>query len=220
MYSKLEITGTVVLATGLHIGGSDQFSAIGAVDKPVIRDVLTNLPMIPGSSLKGKMRSLLAKAYNGNKMVKLPDDDEPVLLRIFGSARKGTVKRSRLIFSDLQLANLKDLQKQGVETPTEVKFENSINRFTAVANPRQIERAVRGSEFELELIYDVENPDEVEEDFKVIQEGLRLLQYDYLGGHGSRGYGRVQFRDLDVNVVVGNMENQKVLQLKSMLKDV
>lgn len=220
MYSKLEITGTVALATGLHIGGSDQFSAIGAVDKPVMRDVLTNLPMIPGSSLKGKMRSLLAKSYNGNRLINLPDEDEPVLLRIFGSAREGAVKRSRLIFSDLQLANLKDLQKQGVETPTEVKFENSINRLTAGANPRQIERAVRGSEFELELIYDVENPDEVEEDFKVIQEGLRLLQYDYLGGHGSRGYGRVQFRDLDVNVVVGNMENQKVLQLKSMLKDV
>lgn len=50
-----------MVVTGLHIGASSAFSAIGAVDSPVISDIRTNMPMIPGSSLKGKMRSLLAK---------------------------------------------------------------------------------------------------------------------------------------------------------------
>ena len=67
MYGKIQISGQIEIMTGMHIGGSSQFSAIGAVDSPVIRDVTTSLPMIPGSSLKGKMRSLLAKKYNKNE---------------------------------------------------------------------------------------------------------------------------------------------------------
>lgn len=61
MFAKIEIKGKIILETGMHIGGSTQFSAIGAIDSPVIRDSFTDLPMIPGSSLKGKIRTLLAK---------------------------------------------------------------------------------------------------------------------------------------------------------------
>lgn len=64
MYAKIKISGDIVVKTGMHIGGSSAFAAIGAVDSPVVRDVKSNLPMIPGSSLKGKMRSLLAKGPN------------------------------------------------------------------------------------------------------------------------------------------------------------
>ena len=64
MYAKIKIQGTVEVITGMHIGGSSAFSPIGAVDSPVMRDVRSSLPLIPGSSLKGKMRTLLAKTYN------------------------------------------------------------------------------------------------------------------------------------------------------------
>lgn len=218
MYSKIEVSGFIKIETGLHIGGSDQFSAIGSVDKPVFRDALTNLPMIPGSSIKGKMRSLLAKAMNSTSIVQSPDDDSELLLRLFGSAKKGHVKRSRLIFSDCRLSNLKELRSFGVESPTEVKFENSINRITAVANPRQIERMIRGSRFDFNFIYDVENEMEVEEDFQVITEGIRMLQYDYLGGHGSRGYGRITFENLDASVVVGEVSDGKLTQIREKLR--
>lgn len=60
-YTKIKITGTIEIKTGMHIGGDDSFSAIGAIDSPVVRDPLTRLPIIPGSTLKGKMRSLLAR---------------------------------------------------------------------------------------------------------------------------------------------------------------
>ena len=73
MYSKIQITGKLNIETGMHIGGSSAFAAIGAVDSPIVRDVKTNLPMIPGSSLKGKMRALLAKEYN--VVVFWPADD-------------------------------------------------------------------------------------------------------------------------------------------------
>lgn len=218
MYSKIEVSGYIKVDTGLHIGGSDQFSAIGSVDKPVFRDTLTNLPMIPGSSIKGKMRSLLAKSLNSTRIVQSPDDDTELLLRLFGSAKKGAVKRSRLIFTDCKLSNLKELKSFGVESPTEVKFENSINRLTAVANPRQIERMIRGSKFDFKLIYDVENEMEVEEDFHVIAEGLTMLQYDYLGGHGSRGYGRISFEELDASVVVGEVGDEKLAQIREKLR--
>ncbi len=86
---------------------------------------------------------------------------------------------------------------------TEVKFENNINRLTAVANPRQIERVVRGSEFAVTLVYDIEEASEVGEDFANISRGLKLISMDYLGGHGSRGYGRVAFTDFKVMVKYG-----------------
>ncbi|WP_322290471.1 type III-A CRISPR-associated RAMP protein Csm3, partial [Paratractidigestivibacter sp.] len=60
-YTKIKIQGTIEVKTGLHIGGDDSFSAIGAIDSPVVRDPLTRDPVIPGSTLKGKMRALLAR---------------------------------------------------------------------------------------------------------------------------------------------------------------
>lgn len=158
MYAKIKITGDLLVKTGMHIGGSTAFAAIGAVDSPVIKDVKTNLPMIPGSSLKGKMRSLLAKEFN-TKVVE-PNDDHERISRLFGSAKKTNIRKSRVLFSDMVLANEEELRRLGLQSMTEVKFENSISRATAVANPRQIERAVRGSVFELELIYEMEKEDE------------------------------------------------------------
>ena len=220
MYAKLQIKGDIVVKTGMHIGGSSAFAAIGAVDAPIMRDAGTNLPMIPGSSLKGKMRSLLAKEYN-KTLANLPDDDAERLIRLFGSA-KGKPQRSRVLFSDMVLANEQELRKAGLQSMTEVKFENSINRATAVANPRQIERVVRGSVFELDLIYEVEKqtPEEVIEDMETLAEGMKLLQYDYLGGSGSRGYGKISFRDLTVDPVIGNIDDELIEKCNEILAEV
>ena len=221
MYAKIQITGKVEVVTGMHIGGSSAFAAIGAVDSPVIKDVRTNLPMIPGSSLKGKMRTLLAKTYNGNgKMPAKPDDDDERLIRLFGSAKKERLKRSRIIISDMVMCNDKELREQGLQSMTEVKFENSINRLTAVANPRQIERAVRGSQFDIDFIYEVEEENEIVEDFETLSRGMKLLQYDYLGGHGSRGYGKVKFNDLQADVVIGEVSDEIMADCNEKLKGV
>lgn len=220
MYGKIEIFGKIVVKTGMHIGGNNAFSSIGAVDSVVIKDPLTDRPIIPGSSLKGKMRTLLAKQYN-EKIVQ-PNNDDKKILGLFGSSpedggKKGSSRVSvgRLIFSDSIMTNWEDLKKQGLKSKTEVKFENSISRTTAVANPRQIERVVRGSEFGLSLIYEAydknfpEGADLVEcivEDIKLILEGMRLLEYDYIGGSGTRGYGKIRFEELDIATVVGNCD--------------
>lgn len=91
MYTKIQITGTIEVLTGMHIGGSSTFAAIGAVDSPVIKDVITGYPMIPGSSLKGKMRTLLAKAYN-ESVANNPNQDCERIKRVFGSAEKDNKK--------------------------------------------------------------------------------------------------------------------------------
>ncbi|MGN0241166.1 MAG: type III-A CRISPR-associated RAMP protein Csm3 [Candidatus Weimeria sp.] len=210
MYGKIEICGQIELVTGMHIGGSSAFAAIGAVDSPVIRDVRSGLPIIPGSSLKGKMRTLLAKEYDEH-LAKLPDDDDPRITRLFGSAKKGQVQTSRILFPDMLLSNADELRKQGVTSLTEVKFENGINRATAVANPRQIERAIRGSLFDMSLIYeivpDLENEDEIYDDISLLAEGMKLLEYDYLGGSGSRGYGKVKFNGVKAEAVIGDLDD-------------
>ncbi len=201
----------------MHIGGSSAFAAIGAVDSPVIKDARTNLPIIPGSSLKGKIRSLLAREMNDR--VVNPDDDCKELARLFGTAKKGGIKPSRILFSDMSLSNEADLREAGLQSLTEVKFENTITRATAVANPRQIERVVRGSVFDLDLIYNVdsEHTDEVVSDFTTLAEGFRLLQYDYLGGNGSRGYGKISFHDLKAAVVTGSLDDEILAQCNDKL---
>lgn len=218
MLTKIQITGNILVETGMHIGGSTAFAAIGAVDMPVIKDGRTNLPIIPGSSLKGKMRSLLAKQLNLT-VAKTPNDDCVELARLFGTAKEGSIKASRLLFSDMVLVNEDELRNAGLQSLTEVKFENTINRATAIATPRQIERVVRGSVFNMDIIYNVdsEHTDEVIPDIKTLAEGLKLLQYDYLGGNGSRGYGKITFKNVKAKVVAGFLDDIVISQCNEIL---
>ena len=124
-----------------------------------------------------------------------------------------------LLFSDMVISNQDELYASGVTGLTEVKFENTINRLTAVANPRQIERVIRGSKFELDLIYEV-NDDNVEADFEVIKNGLKLLEYDYLGGSGSRGYGKVQFEGLNASAVIGDINDDIIDRCNEILGEI
>ena len=217
MFAKIMITGTIEVLTGMHIGGSTSVSAIGAIDSPVIKDTISGLPMIPGSSLKGKMRTLLARRYNAAPGLK-PDEDDARVLRLFGTSEKH--QRSRLLIFDMFLVNGEELHKKGAQSLTEVKFENAIDRATAVANPRQIERVLRESKFELDMIYEAEKAEEIEEDFQLISEGLKLLQYDYLGGSGSRGYGKVKFHDLAADLAVGDVDDAQLDRCKQLLEEI
>lgn len=223
MYSKIRITGVLETKTGMHIGGSSAFSAIGAVDSPVIKDVRNGKPMVPGSSLKGKIRTLLAKKYN--EAVVNPDNDAECIRRVFGSAKKdkdNKVHASKIIVSDMFLMNEDEIRNRGIESFTEVKFENSINRATAVANPRQIERAIKGLQFGIDMIYEVDNgkEDEVIDDIKLLAEGMKMLEYDYLGGSGSRGYGKMQFFDMTAKVVIGALDDSVVAEVNEVLAQI
>lgn len=221
MYGKIQITGEIEVITGMHIGGSSQFSAIGAVDSPVIRDKFSDLPIIPGSSLKGKLRSLMAKYYSDTyKMTDQYNDDPQVVLRLFGNSKKEKSEHcnSRLLFTDMILQNMDELKTQDIYSATEVKFENSINRVTSVANPRQIERVIRGSKFNLDLIYNIENEEEIQEDFRALKEGIRLLEFDYLGGNGSRGYGKIQFKNLQAKGVIGEINDEIICVCNQILE--
>lgn len=219
-YAKIEITGTLTVLTGLHIGAGDGFSAIGATDKSVVRDPLTRLPMIPGTSLKGKLRTLLSRQYGADEgaFAAAPKNDHHHVRRLFGDTEE--FMTGRLVFRDTRLANKEELEARGARTLTEVKFENTINRVTAVANPRQMERVIPGSEFAFSLLYEVSfgtpgkgrapalpSAAEIVEDFETIVRGLRLLELDYLGGSGTRGYGQVKFSALSARAAVGSLDD-------------
>ena len=219
MYTKIQIKGKIEVLTGMHIGGSSAFAAIGAVDSPVIKDVLSDCPMIPGSSLKGKMRTLLAKEYNESVADK-PDQDCERIKRVFGSAEKNHIKKSRIQVSDMILSNADELRNKGLNSLTEVKFENTINRATAVANPRQIERVVRGSEFDLDILYEVDNMDDLYEEIELIAEAFKMLQFDYLGGSGSRGYGKVKFTNLHAKAAIGQLDKSVKDKINEILSKV
>jgi len=220
MFAKIEIVGNIEVVTGMHIGGSASYSAIGAVDSPVIKDSQSGNPIIPGSSLKGKMRSLLARVYNTEVATK-PDNDNEVLTRLFGSAASSDRRcMSRVLFSDMIMSNWDELKKRGLRNRTEIKFENSIDRITSkAANPRQIERVIRGAVFPLSIIYEVSSLDELAEDCKILRDGFKLLETDYLGGSGSRGYGKVKFNDLDVKVIFGELPDDALNSCKKIFSE-
>lgn len=210
--AQKKIIGKIVVKTGLHIGAGNDKVEIGGMDNPIIRNPLTREPYIPGSSIKGKMRALLEWKFGKVKATEGKPCNcgrpECEICRVFGSANTSrdseNAKRrgpTRLIVRDAVLCK-DDAEKFKAGKPIiEEKSENSLNRITAAAMPRPIERVVPGITFDFELVYriiDNEDGGKKDEEYfeKVVLDGLRLLQNDYLGGGGSRGNGRIEFADL------------------------
>ena len=203
--SRIFIRGTIKTLTGLHIGGNSTEMSIGGADSIVIRDPITNHPLIPGSSLRGKIRSLVEKCRNeitltsdnGKFTGKPGQKSEYITTRLFGvsASEKETVIPQRLIVRDAMLQNAEVLENaKNTDMPmTEVKTEVAIDRVTSSANPRQIERVPAGAVFEFEMVLNLYGDDSEDEYLSLVFEGMQLLQDDYLGGHGARGYGRVKF---------------------------
>lgn len=203
---KYEIKGAIELLTGLHIGGTNSAMGIGGPDSTVIRNPINNQPIIPGSSLKGKLRSLIeisdgtvGQKPHGQIRNGVSDDPNSRSSKIFGSS-SGDEKQipSRLIVRDATLESDESLFKNTDLPFTESKTEVTIDRITAKAMPRQIERIPAGAKFKFNIVLNVFTEDDEEELKNTLMEGLRLLQDDYLGGNGSRGYGQIIIHITDV----------------------
>jgi len=217
---RVFLTFNLCAVTGLHIGGSDVGVEIGGVDKTIIRDPLTNRPYIPGSSLKGKVRSLLEK-YEGlpqnqrinQGYIHTCDKSEEyatcAVCQVFGvPGERDFGTPTRLIVRDTQMSaeSAAKLEQSGrTDLPyTEIKTEVAIDRVTSAANPRQMERVPAGTYFgPAEMVYSIYAGDgcdpqrDVSQLAKVV-EGLVLLEDDYLGGLGSRGSGKVRLEKIQV----------------------
>lgn len=189
---KIIYSGNIQLKTGLHIGGSNAALNIGGPDKFVVRNPITNIPYIPGSSLKGKMRSLLELLYGETNNGKPTEDINSRAGQLFGVIGREQ-RPSRLIVRDSVLDTESCEGFVNTELPyAETKTEVAIDRITAKANPRTFERVPAGAIFKLEMVLNIFEG----EDENLLKESLNtainLLQDDYLGGQGSRGYGQVK----------------------------
>ena len=207
----IKLTGTVELLSGLHIGGGDDTMKIGGIDNQVVKDINTDKPYIPGSSLKGKMRSLLewdcgvVHIGNGDPFsskflddVKFDAEDERqkalTLLKLFGDKddKEGIIGITRISVGDCKLVEKED------QITSEAKYENVIDRKTGTAkHPRQTERVPAGIKFEYDIRIKVLDEDDENAMKAMVIRGLELIENDYLGGSGSRGYGRVKFLNKD-----------------------
>jgi len=200
LLKKVIISGQIDCLTGLHIGGSKDNVEIGGIDLPVIKRGIDKAPYIPGSSLKGKLRSLLQKAYGE---AEFSQTGSPICALFGATDGKGPNKDkkgnpSRLIVRDAYLTedSAEELLKsEFTEMPyVEVKFENTINRITGTAeHPRQLERVPAKAKFQFEMVLDIFKNDNEEELISLLKKGIEFLEDDYLGGSGSRGYGQVKF---------------------------
>ncbi|MGA7411060.1 MAG: type III-A CRISPR-associated RAMP protein Csm3 [Bryobacteraceae bacterium] len=221
---KLVIEGEILCETGLHIGAGKGSLEIGGADNPVVKDAF-GLPYIPGSTLRGRLRSLLEQSSGLAVPAELvyvskrkgqevrihqsdrPDDDVCVLFgrnpgrveRVAGEILEAVnVTPSRLAVYDAPLVveSITPQMRENLDDElTEVKSENAVDRITSQANPRTLERVPTGARFRIRLILDVL----CQEDKALagrLAEGLRLLEDDALGGGGGRGSGRVKFGSL------------------------
>ena len=202
LVKKIKINTSITLITGLHIGGNSENVEIGGIDNPVIKLASKgDVPYIPGSSLKGKMRCLLEQAAGAPKV----GLDEKVnnLFGITESKANNTCNQpSKIIVRDAMLSE--DSKKMlldcdNLDMPyTENKFENVIDRVKGVAqHPRQTERVPAGAEFNAEFIINVWDDDDEQELMALFEKGIHLLENDYLGGSGSRGYGQIKFGEMN-----------------------
>ncbi len=228
---NLVITGQILCETGLHIGGVSEGIEIGGLENIVIRDPKTDLPFIPGSSLKGKMRSLLELSDRDATMNIIENKGEPCKCgkcapcRIFGTPAldpKETMEGrqqgpTRIVVRDCHLTkdSIDELDNMNVINRTEVKSENTLNRITSEANPRTIERVPKGSVFSFEIVFSVYDDDDYT-NFLGIFHSLRLLEDSYLGGSGTRGSGQVKFKD--INMVKRSVEYYKVKDVEKTIE--
>lgn len=209
------LRGKFECLTGLHIGGSKEKIEIGGVDSPVIRDPRTRYPYVPGSSLKGKLRSLL-EFGTGNVESDGEVSKAVEIARLFGIGVDEKTKDSKNFVPDLEFIGPTRLVVRDCHPDqhtkewwekldsdlqyTEIKSENGINRITSAANPRFIERVAAGSHFEFEIVYSVFQikgneawKQEAQEDLNNLRLAILMLEHNFLGKSGSRGYGRIKF---------------------------
>jgi len=205
-----EIKATILLKSGLHIGGSKDEIKIGGIDDPVIKNPLTNEPYIPGSSLKGKIRSLLEWQFgtmtNEGKPTDITKNSSDIAMKIaklFGNG--STIKDiniakelgpTRVSFNDCQLLNKTELLEKNALT--EEKVEVNINRLTGNVSkgnaPRHMERVPAKAKFDFSVtLLEFENDSDLE---SLLILGMKLLELTNLGGSGSRGYGKIEFLDI------------------------
>lgn len=218
------MSGDLHCETGLHIGAGKGSLEIGGADNPVVKDAF-GLPYIPGSSLRGKLRSLLENSLGltaPSELVFLskrrgqevrihqsdrPDDEVCLLFgrnpgrleRVEGEALESAVASpARLAVYDAPLdpdSITAQMRENLDDEITEVKSENAIDRITSQSNPRTLERVPAGARFRVRLVLDILCDEDKALAARVI-EGLRLLEDDALGGGGSRGNGRVRFANV------------------------
>jgi CRISPR-associated protein Csm3 len=221
---KLILEGELICETGLHIGAGKGTLEIGGADNPVVKDAFGR-PYVPGSSLRGRLRSLLEQALGfatpkelvyvskrKGQEVRIHASDAPgdEISLLFGrmpgrvdrvegdSLSQGTITPARLTVYDAAL-NLDSITAQMRESLddelTEVKSESAIDRITSQSQARTLERVPAGAAFHLRMVLDV-LCEEDKELIGVLLQGLSLMEDDTLGGGGSRGSGRVRFANL------------------------
>ena len=195
------ITGQIEVVTGMRIGGANEQMEISGIDMPIIRNPVTREPYIPGSSLKGKMRSLV-EWYEGcvtqDGSVFQASADHPIC-KVFGISPRPDRPAAeysgptRLVVRDAHLCERdRDRFRNGFQL-VEVKTENTINRLKGAAeHPRSLERVIPGVCFDVEILFRMLSSAD-EPLFDMVLTALALVEADCLGGCGSRGCGKVKF---------------------------
>ena len=221
-YRRVILKTTLTLVSGLHIGAGREIGAT-ASDLPVLKDINDN-PFIPGSSLKGVLRSNVEAFLRGFARADLvccqiggdEEADDPALRPCIGRNRKEELRKAAnsdariweescwvcRFFGSPWIAS----KVQFIDLPVVTAWAPQLLAVRdGVVIDRESETAAKGKKFDFEVVPPgtkfgaeilIENP----EDYEL---GMLMLSFDFindglalLGGNTSRGLGRMRI-DLD-----------------------
>jgi len=207
----INIKKIMKLKTGLRIASGNDEIKIGGIDNSIVKDPFTGNPYIPGSSLKGVLRSSLEIAKGKTKVC---DCGDCFICKMFGSANNDKKSITRIIVRDAFLTEKsRQILNEVLPFGVEIKNENSIDRVKGTsAGKRTFDRVPAGAEFEVNIVLKIFEKDDEEEFLKALELAFKLVEFNYVGGCGSRGYGQVEFKDEQIEYFDVEEEVKKVLR--------
>lgn len=206
----IEFNGTMTIKSGVHIGGNDNGTKVGGCDNPVIRNPLTNDPYIPGSSIKGALRSCAEKmpAYAGKIRNGKPcgcGQETCMVCKLFGAHMnmRAASGEPRLIVRDMNLSPdfLDRVMESGgsrsdiIETKTSTMIDRSTNT-AAGGSFHNMERVAAGTVFDCSFSLKVMDKDNEAELINFFKKCLSIVEATGIGGKVTSGSGQVEF-DID-----------------------
>lgn len=194
--------GTVKVINKVHVGIGQAFG-IGGIDNAIVRNIYTGDPYIPGSSLKGRMRSGLEVALgriDGDGGACACGRADCIVCKLFGTrSNAGKCGPGRLVIYDIELSDEFKKKEEVITTLT----HNSINRTTGRAKDgafMSFEAIESGTILNYRIDIKVFEGDNEKELCDTVDKCLSYVELSGIGGKVSSGYGKVKFEQTSEEV--------------------
>lgn len=183
---KLRLAGSFATFSGLSVGREKTGKENASLPRMLVRHPVTAVPFIPASCFRGSLRRLFAEGKQG---------ESPEAVSVFGASGPSAPRKGRAAFRDVypdpeSARVIADQNQEGYLS--EIKICASMDRVTSQGTSFAIEQIPAGCGFQFEIFFDVLEADGPDL-FLALLGAMERLEASSVGGHGSRGLGKIRF---------------------------